>query len=129
MCCGSRRDLRFVILNGMARRYWLVGVRGGELTASTGARFISELRSRFARRELKREGMPSVVRNVRAPNDVFELQSLHGKEFVEFYYVDEALSNAAKPEQIPLNRLQLVFGPPPASEVFTVISLPEQFAD
>jgi|SRR5215472_6527761 len=100
--------------------HWLVGVRLNELTRTGVPRFIDELQEKFR----GAKGATSVVRSVPKAEDVQVLQRQHGDEFVEFYYVDEALTKAADAAKVKLNKLMLVFGNPPKAVIFTVIDLP-----
>jgi hypothetical protein len=106
---------------------WLIGVRRKEMTAAGVPYFLSDLQHRFSSGELKREGIASLIRDVPVPEEIFVLQKKHGREFIGFYYVDEALVKAATAAGIKLNRLQLVFGDPAAAEVQTLIYLPPEY--
>ena len=88
---------------------------------------FSQLQSRFRGRDLKREGRPILIRNVPYPDHIRDLQNQYGREYVQFYYVDEPLMKAIKLTGINLQFLQLAFGAPAGAAVYKTITLPAQY--
>jgi hypothetical protein len=108
---------------------WLIGIRKDELDSFGKPRFLSHVQGRFRGRDLKREGRPMLIRNVPYPDHIRDLQNRHGREYVQFYYVDEPLMKAIKQAGTNLQFLQLVFGAPEGADVYATITLPPEYCD
>jgi hypothetical protein len=107
----------------------LVGVRKDQLDSFGKPRFLGQLQSQFRGRDLKGEGRPALIRNVPYPDHIRDLQNQYGREYVQFYYVDEPLMKAIKQAEINLQFLHLVFGSPEGADVYATISLPAAYWD
>ena len=125
----GRHSCKWAKLAVMAKppSLWLVGVRKDDVDHVGKPRFLSQLQYRFRGRELERQGRLMLIRNVPDAGHVRDLQNQYGKEYVQFYYVEETLMKAIKLSGIKVQFLQLVVGPPEGDDVYATITLPSEY--
>jgi hypothetical protein len=58
---------------------------------------------------------------------VQKLQERHGREFVEFYYIEAGLRRAAESEGFRLTALELVVEAPKNAKLYSIVAVPPKF--